>query len=234
MTVFGSLELDIASHELDRLLVQLPRLVLLVRAARGDLSDLNTAAEATKLAQELHDPNSTLALRSTIARIMARTKVTPTIDFAAPVSTSFQFGSVVDFVFSNRYFVFRLLLAALTQSIRDLNYDKTFGRVEAEADDLWAAKCILQSVEWAFKPDSNVHMTMLRMLVPIQLGYGTWDRSQRRQSSHDTPDYQLAVQMKAASIKVANEIDHKWDNRVTMPWKVGHICKMFAGGPRYD
>jgi hypothetical protein len=72
---------------------------------------------------------------------------------------------------------------------------------------------------------------MLRMLIPIQLGFGAWDRLLKRQTSSDTPEYQHAIRMRDASIEIANQINVVWGNSLTVPWRLNRICEMFAGGP---
>jgi hypothetical protein len=72
---------------------------------------------------------------------------------------------------------------------------------------------------------------MLRMLIPIQLDFGAWDRLLKRQTSSDTPEYQRAMLMRDASIEIANQIDVVWGSRLPVPWRLSRICEMFAGGP---
>ena len=231
-TVLGSLELDIALNELDRLLVKLPRLVLLVRGAKQDPDNPNAATKAIALAKELYDSDGTLTIQRTVANVLHRITVAPTTMPSVPVPSSYYFESIPDFVLATRYFIFRLLLSGLVQSICDLECNNIpFDRARAEQDDLWAGHSIFQCVEWAFKPEHEVQLTMLRMLIPIQLGFGAWDRLLNRQTSSDSPEYQQAIRMRDATIEIANQIDFAWANRLTVPWRLTHICEMFAGGP---
>ena len=230
-TVLGSLELDLALSELERLFVKVPHLVLLVREAKQDGCSSDAAVKSVSLAQELYNSSGTLTIERTVSNIMKRTPLISTTLSQVPEPTSYDFDSLADFVLATRFFLYRLLLSALIQTICDLKHgDIPFNREEAEAEDIWAARSILRCVEWAFKPESGVQLTMLRMLIPIQLGFGAWHRLAKRQTSSDGPEYLEALRMKAVSIEIANQIDVQWQNRITQAWRLERICDMFAGG----
>ena len=230
-TVLGSLELDIALSELERLLVKLPRLVLLVREAKQNPHSADAMIEAIALGQELYGSTGTLTIERTLANLMERTKSIPTRISSSPEPTSFDFNSLADFILATRYFVYRLVVSTLVQTICDLQQDGIpFEREKAETEDIWAARCIFKSVEWAFKTEQGVHLTMLRMLIPIQIGFGAWHRLEKRQTLFDAPEYLHALRMKAVSIEIANQIDTRFGNRITTSWRLEGITEMFAGG----
>lgn len=231
-TTLGSLELDIAVRELDRLYVKLPRLVLLVRGAREHPKNHDAAVQAIALASELHNSKGTLTIRRTLTEVMERARAEPTTLPSFPVPTALHFDSIADFVLASRFFIFRMILSGLIQRLCDLQ-DKQppFDRSAVEAEDVWAGTSVLQCVEWALQSDP---LLVLRMLIPIQIGFGVWDRLEKRQVSSETEEYSRAVQMKAATIEIANQIDVIWGNRLTAPWRLGQICDMFAGGPLHE
>jgi hypothetical protein len=230
-TILGSLELDIALSELERLFVKLPRLVLLVREAKQDRCCSDAAVKSISLAQELYSSSGTLTIERTVTDVMKRTPMVSTKLSSSPEPTSFDFDSLADFMLATRFFLYRLILSALIQNICDLKHgDVPFNRDEAETEDIWAARSILRCVEWAFKPEPGVPLTMLRMLIPIQLGFGAWHRLAKRQTSSDGPEYLQALRMKAVSIEIANQIDVQWQNRITQAWRLEGITDMFAGG----
>ena len=231
-TALGSLELDIAVNELDRLYVKIPRLVLLVRAARQDSSNPDAVRTATALARELHQSNGTLTIQRTITNILQRARVEPTTLSSVPVPTSLYFHDASEFMLATRYFIFRLLLAGLIQRICDLDpIDCPFDRSAVEAEDLWAGTSIFRCVQWAFETDS---LTTLRMEIVLQLGYGVWDRLGKRQFSLESPEYVRAVQMKAATVELTNVIEVMWDSKLTIHQRISPKCDMFAGGPLHE
>lgn len=230
-TTMGCLELDIAVSELDRLYVKLPRLVLLVRAAVQHPCNSDVVADAVRLAEELHTSNGTLTIQRTIGNVMQRARIEPTMLSSVPVPTSLHFNSDPDFVFATRYLIFRTLLAGLIQTICGINpVSNAFDLAAVEAEDVWIGTSILQCVQWAFATDP---LTTLRMLIPLQLGFGVWQRLGKRQISSATAEYEQAKRMQAATLELAKKIDGIWESN-TSPQRIWRICEMFAGGPYYD
>ena len=228
----GSRQLDTAFAEVDRVFVKLPRLALCVRGAIEDPNDASISLKATALAEEIYNSEDTCFVRGTLAKFITPTPTSSPEVKASSLNFSFHFESFDAFNLATRYFLHRVLLCGLIQTLCDLRHcNLQIDRSAAETEDILAAMSIAQCVDWALNQHLSNPLAELKMLNTLQLGFGAWHRLQKKQPSTETGDYQYGLSMKAWFVHIANHIDRIWQSRLTSYQRLEFITEMFAGGP---
>jgi hypothetical protein len=153
---------------------------------------------------------------------------------ATLAENAYNFASVPAFTLALRYYLHRVLVCGLLQSLCALPLvDLPYDLAEIEREDLIAAQSITRCADFGLYSPMSSPLVALKLIIPLQLGFGGWHRLEKRQISPDTADYYFAVQMKSWHIDVCHEVDHMWYNIPNNYQRLELICEMFAGGPLF-
>lgn len=164
-------------------ILRLPRLISLVRRYEGQPSgpgNLILAQDALALAKTLYefwlDP---LPIQIIASPIMDCSK---SLDADTTCLNSWLFfQSMTDYNLAIHYYTYRLVICAVLQRmLRDLNLSSYCGidlsRIVAE--ELLMAENIAKCSQYSLSQGSNPAWMALRMSLPIQASYGSWNRLQ--------------------------------------------------------
>ena len=227
-------EPDVALVMVESLLVQLPRLVCLIRSAMEDPRDLQGRINASDLTQSIYDSAEDMYVKNTLYRHITNVPSANT-ETDQPYDSIFVFDSLDTFVLAIRYYLYRVLICGLLLRIKSIDADVLpMGLTSIEEADMEAAMSVSRCLEYALRPAPSRPMTALGMMIPLQTAIGTWHRLRKRQISTTTPEYQFARRMEDWSTGAIKDISSIWRCRAMNVMRNELICELFAGGPLLD
>lgn len=148
---------------------------------------------------------------------------------------SFEFRTGAAFVLAAKYYTYRVLLCGLILALCALEQSQSpFYENEVQREDISAATAVAMCIEYALKPPTGHTLMAMRLFLPVQMAFGSWDRlekTQSRQNLFASPEYKKAVYMKHWCVGISRKIDHMWGNLPTDYHQLEELCELFAGGP---
>lgn len=226
----GCLDLDTAHVAVAWLLVQIPRLACLVRLTGSDRSKNPAKHAAIAAAYELYNCSLNSCVENTIDHSSWITKSSNEA-IGSPVPRSLEFSSVSAFILAVRFYLFRVFLCGLLQTL-----NKHHGALPGidmaavEAQDVASATTIAMCIQYAMRPGPSMPLTALAIALPLQLSIGAWNRLQRRQQRAGVKSCEQAVEMREWYMYHINYLVRMWRGIIATPERLGALCDMFAGG----
>ena len=228
-------EFALASNLVIERLAQVPNLVRLARDSFREPDNAALAQQVVDLAEQMYDLGSGPDIEQAINKLTTVVETRPN-PVAPPLAHSFQFSSIHAFTLTVYYHTYKLIICGILERIFELQTTPPLhlSRSAVESDDEAAAENIAKCVQYAFSYDSDVPLATLRILNPMVLSWGSWERCEKRlRMDHSTriSAQDRAVQMRQYSAHIVSHIAGRWNGR-TMPYEfLEMICQAYAGGP---
>lgn len=230
----GTSASSVACSLITKTLIQLPRLGRLIRESNEKPLDSALAFQACRLAEVLFENEEleTHTWMRTVFESFTTTAPTSNLEWAALVPKSYQFESIGDLMVVVRYCTSRLFLCGLIQTLcASLAIAPPFDLTIIHSRDIEAARTLAMCVQWAQTIDPSLPLVALKMLFPMQISYGAWDRLQEREIDSSSHVWRRAQNMKDWILNVVNDIQIRWAYRLSDHDELEQKVKSFAGGP---
>jgi hypothetical protein len=203
--------------------------VCLVRAARQSPEVAYNSQLAAKIACQLYESADDALVQKALATIPLTSPSSLTAFEMPEVVYSFQ--NAYDFNMVLRYHLYRVILCGLLQKLltvplADIQHDVE----QILRDDVEAAQGITMCVDYGLLSSAASPLHALKLLIPLQAGFGGWHRLQQRQTSTSTEEYHRASGMKRWNVEVAHIIDAMWRSNPTSYARLEMVAEAYAGG----
>ncbi|KAF2097766.1 hypothetical protein NA57DRAFT_76574 [Rhizodiscina lignyota] len=224
-----------------RQVVQIPRLICLVRLLNADPSGDVVREDSVDLAESMY--TSDIELK--IARLMQQSveEVPTTVpDHKESVPLSFAFESVQVYELLVRYWTARILLCGLIQTLCTVVTvtPPSFDLYAIQAHELEAANNIAKSMDYATTTCPSFPLIALRILLPLQIAFGAWHRLELRALRRSCEFADITGSIKSEvdearrrkrwCIEMINNIQEKWNCPLTRYDELEAKTGMFSGG----
>ncbi|KAJ4351770.1 uncharacterized protein N0V89_007113 [Didymosphaeria variabile] len=172
------------STEIARHMIQLPRLVALVRQVRSDPFHADASIEALSLAEHLYCRYSDIIASRIDAVLITGAASVDTLDEElaryCPKSLEFEWFNIFEGVV--RCYYVRILVLHLCATLRTtFPFSPILNAADLEEEEAQCAALIAASVQYAEKQEPFL-LGALIMRLPLQVAYGTW----WRRMTHDS------------------------------------------------
>ena len=208
----ASTPFDKASEYLREQTIRLPRLSRLTRACLNALEDVKMKDEAVALAEQLY-----LCSRDPILdHLLDDTELCPTAskDVIPVYAISHRFPSMAALHKTLSLYTYRLLLYALLQSLVSQGISSPHIEIaRIEEQDIEAAIGVGMAVDYSLSADTSMPLATLRVLKPLQITLGAWNRLEERRAG--TAPARSAQQMREWIVRVNADILRRWSMRQT-------------------
>ncbi|KAF2816019.1 uncharacterized protein BDZ99DRAFT_493930 [Mytilinidion resinicola] len=220
---------DTACQAVMQQYVRVPRLMKLVRTYLQDPNNLILRNEAVDLARKLYLSNLD-SLVSTALVDTADLVPTNSPDLREYYPDSFKYHSIKILDLLVHYWTCRVFLLGLIQTLCSTQYfSSSFPLEEIIEEDERAAGYILMSSEFAASVKPMPTGAVL-MIMPLQIAFGTWHRSERRQGFYGER-WNRAVCLKKWSLDSSNEYLSIWGGREQSTDELEAKTRAFEGAP---
>lgn len=227
----AEINLDVAAQTIDDILISLPRLVCIVRAAAQDYDDLQSMATAVKLAKCLFNSNLDPMLRKAIEN---QSQSTDAKD-KTPFEKCLEFESVTAFMVAIRYFGYRMIICGLLQTLASIDtYELFLDRTtaaEARTGSVDAAMSTVMCLDYALRPGRIRNFLAMEMVWPLEACTGIFMDIQASESSMESSEYIQAAQMVERCAGSLCQISRRWRAGCMPPWRMRELYDVFRGGP---
>ena len=196
----------------------MPRLLQRVRSCMQNQAENTLAFKTLILARYIYDPCHVPLLKKVLGKTTTIVATTdPQWKELVPVST--HFDTVASFRTNMQFCILRLQICAVMQRLMDVGVAKStdFNREAMETEDLKAANAIVMATQYAFDPKFDPPLCALRLLKPMCLAYGSWQRLQSRECPMGNT-YKRAAAMMDLCARGVSDIHSKWHGN--QPWAV--------------
>ncbi|KAF2010565.1 hypothetical protein BU24DRAFT_378663 [Aaosphaeria arxii CBS 175.79] len=229
-------------------LIQVPRMIKLVRDAKRDPDDVEALAKAVSSIESLWQIMPTTLLEEYYQAVTSKLPISPGPELQGFIDDTLYFESVESVILLNRFWTLQNYLCGVTYTLYDsfplqsaasaLPSMETVERV-----DIAAASNVLRSVPYALSISSTLHLVPLRILTPMQTSIGAWYRKLRRlrilqlfheQGSPEHDQIQADIKLYETAqdhiVRESNKIHLLWRaDIVTMPL-FAFACEILEGG----
>ncbi|KAJ4301456.1 hypothetical protein N0V90_003548 [Kalmusia sp. IMI 367209] len=174
-------DFTIASEEITRQMIQLPRLIALVRRVRQNPSDVIAGIDALEMAEHLYCSYSSTLAPIIDAALIKRAEWVETLDEDlaeyCPKSLDFEWLNIFEGLV--RYSYIRILVLGLCMTLRAVfPFSPVLDAARLEEEEDQYASLITASVQYAERLNPYP-LGPLVLWLPLQVAYGTWWRKQR-------------------------------------------------------
>lgn len=228
----GPYDLCLALLASDYLLVKVPRLLSLVRAAADFPGNIGRRLEAAGLVKEWYKSTANAYIERALERHMWTVRSSQT---RSPAGEHFEFDTLSAFGTTVRHYSYRIFMCGLMQAVDGLdpgNLD--VDTAAAREEDVSAAMSLAMCVDYALKPGNAMPMTALAALMPLQAAYASWHRLQKRQPTTDTEEYHYAIRMKDWSLDSIHALEAVWCDRSSRRERMEEYAEMVSGGKAFE
>ena len=210
-------------------LIRLPHLALMVRQISERQNDMRHAV-------------ATLALAKDIFHVPIRREIETLIDGSItssespnhPLGSSLFYTAPDVYAVTTFYCMWLIVTSSLVQRILD-QVEPTlsefyFDRGEVEAEDVRCAERIAMSTEYAFQETTTPPFNAMRIVTPLTVSYGTWDRLDKRTQGKGGDTTSHAANMKAFVLQSFNYGMALWNLGASRPETMERLCEAYSGG----
>jgi hypothetical protein len=151
----------------------------------------------------------------------------------SPFDTAIHYDYLPAFVLATKYCLYRILVCGLIETLEKLCVpgELPLDMTAIQEADISAATSIFKSLDYALQSDPKRPLTCLEIIMPLQFGFGSWDRLAKRQRSASSQEYLRAVTMRNRDLEVIDQLLRLWNGSVEQSKRRQAVCAMFAGGP---
>jgi hypothetical protein len=219
--------LRVASVSIMHSFIQLPRLANLVRRATSDVNDTKSLQSALDLSKQLWSLDPCLLIDN-ILQSSTTVAYTPPSDIADIIPQTLEFDSVQPIILCMRYWLLRIYLSSLLQTIQYAFPTESATAsvpelLAVQQSDVEAATNIAQSLSSTLSLSSSLPIVPLRVLSSLSASAGSWyrlvQRLTRAQESLAPSSFAYAKTSQAISdakrmeiwaIEQSNRIHDRW------------------------
>ena len=232
ISLADNLELHNATHAVEYMLYRIPRLIRTVRQATGDTTKIDALKQAIDMAVELYYSAADTYVRRTVAAFSITKSACSSSIAVLMKEHIFDFPCVQSYTLTLQYYLFRIVLCGILQTLCHTHASMIpIDLAQIQAADIEAATSIAMCTDYGLQAHASSPLVALKMIIPLQIGFGTWRRLRLRQSSSVTVDYLYAEQMEWWHINTANVFDDLWHSVKTDYYRMSVIVDTWAGGP---
>jgi hypothetical protein len=220
--------LRVASVSIMHSFIQLPRLANLVRRATSDVNDTESLQSTLDLSKRLWSLDPRLLIDNILQSSTTVAYTPPSSDIADIIPQTLEFDSVQPIILCMRYWLLRIYLSSLLQTIRDAFPTESAASsvpelLAVQQSDVEAATNIAQSLSSTLSLSSSLPIVPLRVLSSLSASAGSWyrlvQRLTRAQESLAPGSFAFAKTSQAISdakrmeiwaIEQSNRIHDRW------------------------
>jgi len=218
-------------------MIQLPRLVSLVRQVRQTHCEVEVGVEALALAERLYSSSLTSAIDIAMTEY-GEWVLSLDEKLAQYYRTSFEYVDASVFESVVRYCAVRILLLGLCRALGEIfPFSPAFDAVALNEEELRCASLIAASVQYAETQTQPFPIGTLIMALPLQVAFGTWWRRHRSEPwSHEDGDWELdrAIFMQEYCLEKRNSMIGMCNGDALSAGKLQMWVEGMEGGPWDD
>ncbi|KAF2268691.1 hypothetical protein CC78DRAFT_565178 [Lojkania enalia] len=217
-------------HAVIQQIVQIPRLICLVRRLQDDQSNIEVKNKTLSLAETLYNSNVD-SLVDEMLQIHAESVETKTLDLSCCFPQSLKYGNIHVFETLTRYWYCRILIVGLCRTLQKLIPASKSISARLVEEDARAAGYIAMSTQYAESLSKPLPMGPLVIVLPLQFSFGAWWRLYREQHGVSKGLIEKAAYMKGWTLRKGNAMLGLWNGKELENRSLEVKTVAFEGGP---